>query len=240
MSRTPLPLGLCLELAVRALTRNRLQTTLAMLGMTVGVGAVVTSMALGHGAQQAINDQLRAAGANVILVTAGNYKVKGEDVVVPEGREEAPAVADLMEALKRSVEAVRAGKDPRELREARLPRQQSGRRREPCELENFFPAIDPVVVEQGAGGIAPPDLRGSRRIGSQTLEHFDGVGTVGVEGENDVFPIEKHAECIAHRSLADHHGASGCSFIVPEPDLYLSSRPLLGARLGRGDSEHVI
>jgi putative ABC transport system permease protein len=80
MTSEMLPLRLCLDLAVRALTRNRLQTGLAMLGMTVGVGAVVTSMALGNGAQQAINDQLRAAGANVILVTAGNYKVKGEDV----------------------------------------------------------------------------------------------------------------------------------------------------------------
>jgi putative ABC transport system permease protein len=75
-----LPWRLGLDLAVKALTRNRLQTVLAMLGMTVGVGAVVTSMALGQGAQQAIDDQLRAAGANVILVTAGNYKIKGEDV----------------------------------------------------------------------------------------------------------------------------------------------------------------
>jgi putative ABC transport system permease protein len=80
MTSDRLPLRLCLDLAVKALTRNRLQTALAVLGMTVGVGAVVTSMALGNGAQQAINDQLRAAGANVILVTAGNYKVKGEDV----------------------------------------------------------------------------------------------------------------------------------------------------------------
>jgi putative ABC transport system permease protein len=80
MTSDRLPLRLCLDLAVSALARNRLQTTLAVLGMTVGVGSVVTSMALGNGAQQAINDQLRAAGANVILVTAGNYKVKGEDV----------------------------------------------------------------------------------------------------------------------------------------------------------------
>ena len=52
------------------------------------------------------------------LKAAVRRKVKGEEIVVPEGREEAPAVADLMEALKRSVEAVRAGKDPRELRKA--------------------------------------------------------------------------------------------------------------------------
>jgi putative ABC transport system permease protein len=74
------PLRLCLDLATRALRRNRLQTALAMLGMTVGVGAVVTSMALGQGAQAAIDEQLRAAGANIVVVTAGNYSVKGDEV----------------------------------------------------------------------------------------------------------------------------------------------------------------
>jgi putative ABC transport system permease protein len=75
-----LPLRLCLDLATRALRRNRLQTALAVLGMTVGVGAVVTSMALGQGAQAAIDEQLRAAGANIVVVTAGNYNVKGDEV----------------------------------------------------------------------------------------------------------------------------------------------------------------
>lgn len=65
-----------LLMALQALLRNRVQTVLAMLGMTVGVGALVTSMALGRGAQDAINDQLRAAGANTIVVTAGNYQVQ--------------------------------------------------------------------------------------------------------------------------------------------------------------------
>ena len=65
-----------LLLAYAALLRNRTQAVLAMLGMTVGVGALVTSVALGRGAQDAIADQLRAAGANMIIVTAGNYQVK--------------------------------------------------------------------------------------------------------------------------------------------------------------------
>ncbi|HEX3838664.1 MAG TPA: ABC transporter permease [Steroidobacteraceae bacterium] len=68
-----MPIRHCLTLALGALKRNRLQTTLAIIGMGVGVGALVTSVALGRGAQQAISDQLRAAGANVIVVTAGNY-----------------------------------------------------------------------------------------------------------------------------------------------------------------------
>ena len=68
-----MPIRHCLTLALGALRRNRLQTTLAIIGMGVGVGALVTSVALGRGAQQAIEDQLRAAGANVIVVTAGEH-----------------------------------------------------------------------------------------------------------------------------------------------------------------------
>ncbi len=83
-----LPARHALELSFKALRRNRLQTFLAMLGVTVGVGALVTSIALGRGAQDAIADQLRAAGANVIVITAGNYQVqKPEGTQGPPGHE---------------------------------------------------------------------------------------------------------------------------------------------------------
>lgn len=65
-----------LTLAVQTLRRNKIQGILAMLGVTVGVGALVTSIALGRGAQQAITEQLMAVGANMIVVTAGNYQVE--------------------------------------------------------------------------------------------------------------------------------------------------------------------
>lgn len=65
-----------LTLAAQSLQRNWMQTLLAMLGVTVGVGALVASMALGRGAQEEIKDQLLAAGANMIVVTAGNYQVQ--------------------------------------------------------------------------------------------------------------------------------------------------------------------
>ena len=65
-----------LSLAINALRQNRVQAALAMLGVMVGVGALVTSLALGRGAQAAIRDQLLAAGANMIIITAGNYAVE--------------------------------------------------------------------------------------------------------------------------------------------------------------------
>jgi len=68
-----------LTIALRALSRNKLQTALTTIGMTIGVATVLTMIALGTGAEAAIEQQVRAAGMNLIVVTAGNYKAKTED-----------------------------------------------------------------------------------------------------------------------------------------------------------------
>src|SRR5207245_9931465 len=68
-----------LPVALRALERNTLQTSLTILGMTSGVAAVLTMIALGTGAEAAIEDQVRAAGMNLIMVTAGNDEPKTDD-----------------------------------------------------------------------------------------------------------------------------------------------------------------
>ncbi len=47
--------------------------------MTIGVATVLTMIAMGSGAQTAITDQVRAAGMNLIVITAGNYKQKTEE-----------------------------------------------------------------------------------------------------------------------------------------------------------------
>jgi putative ABC transport system permease protein len=60
-------------IAVRALRKNKLQTALTMTGMTIGVATVLTMIALGTGAEQSIQDQVQAAGMNLIIVTAGNW-----------------------------------------------------------------------------------------------------------------------------------------------------------------------
>jgi len=74
-----MPTRAALAIALRALRRNRLQTSLTIIGMTIGVAAVLTMIAIGTGAEAAIEDQIRAAGMNLIVVTAGNYKVKSTD-----------------------------------------------------------------------------------------------------------------------------------------------------------------
>jgi len=65
-------------IALRSLRRNKLQTGLTMLGMTIGVATVLTMISLGSGAQLAIQDQVKAAGMNMLIVTAGNYQARKE------------------------------------------------------------------------------------------------------------------------------------------------------------------
>jgi putative ABC transport system permease protein len=74
-----MPVTLSLALAVKALRRNGLRSVLTLIGITIGVAAVLTMAAIGNGARASIEDQVVAAGMNIITVVAGNYRMKGED-----------------------------------------------------------------------------------------------------------------------------------------------------------------
>jgi putative ABC transport system permease protein len=65
------------RIALKALGRNKMRTALTMLGMIIGVGAVITMVALGTGAQTVIEEQIRATGTNTITVMAGNFTQGG-------------------------------------------------------------------------------------------------------------------------------------------------------------------
>jgi putative ABC transport system permease protein len=65
------------RVALKALNRNKMRTALTMLGMIIGVGAVITMVALGNGAQAAIEEQIRGAGTNMITIFPGSVTTGG-------------------------------------------------------------------------------------------------------------------------------------------------------------------
>src|SRR5438477_7926741 len=65
------------RIAFKALGRNKMRTALTMLGMIIGVGAVITMVALGTGAQTSIEAQIQSTGTNMIIVAAGNFSQGG-------------------------------------------------------------------------------------------------------------------------------------------------------------------
>jgi len=66
-----------LRIALKALNRNKMRTALTMLGMIIGVAAVITMVALGTGAQSSIEAQIQSAGTNMVMVSAGNFMAGG-------------------------------------------------------------------------------------------------------------------------------------------------------------------
>jgi putative ABC transport system permease protein len=66
-----------LGISVSSLTANPIRTFLTMLGVVIGVACVVSMVAIGAGAQARVADQIRAFGANVLLVNPGAANKNG-------------------------------------------------------------------------------------------------------------------------------------------------------------------
>jgi len=73
------------QIAWRALGRNRLRTGLTMLGVVIGVAAVIAMVALGTGARGSVETSLKSAGTNIIQVSAGNFTRGGESMNIASG-----------------------------------------------------------------------------------------------------------------------------------------------------------
>jgi putative ABC transport system permease protein len=66
-----------IRVALRALARNKLRTILTMLGIIIGVGAVIGTVAIGQGASAQVQQQIQALGDNMIMVFAGSVNTGG-------------------------------------------------------------------------------------------------------------------------------------------------------------------
>ena len=66
-----------LKAAFRALRRNKLRTALTMLGIIIGVGAVIAMVGIGNGAKAQVQARIAALGQNVIMVFAGSINRGG-------------------------------------------------------------------------------------------------------------------------------------------------------------------
>jgi putative ABC transport system permease protein len=60
-----------IRVAGESIRKNKMRTLLTMLGIVIGVGAVIVMVAVGQGAQKSIANQINALGTNLLIVTAG-------------------------------------------------------------------------------------------------------------------------------------------------------------------------
>ncbi|HEX5605427.1 MAG TPA: ABC transporter permease [Candidatus Binatia bacterium] len=108
-----------LRIALRALARNKLRAFLTMLGIIIGVGAVIAMVAIGEGAKSTIRAQIAALGTNVLIVLPGSNVQGGVragfgnvntliDADAKAMSRELPSVAFVSPVLRRQEQVVAA------------------------------------------------------------------------------------------------------------------------------------
>ncbi|MDE2878004.1 MAG: ABC transporter permease [Gemmatimonadota bacterium] len=90
-----------LRVAMDAIRANKLRSFLTMLGIVIGVGAVITMVALGEGAQQQVENQIESLGTNVLTVRPGQGMFRGV-----RGGSNARLTTEDVEAVQRGAPAL--------------------------------------------------------------------------------------------------------------------------------------
>jgi len=92
-----------LRIALAGIAANKLRSGLTILGMTIGVAAVIILVAVGNGSKQAVQARINALGSNVLLVQAfgGRFGPGGGGADVTFTQRDADALSDKFNAPDR-------------------------------------------------------------------------------------------------------------------------------------------
>jgi putative ABC transport system permease protein len=102
-----------LRSALRALASNKLRSMLTMLGIIIGVGAVITMIAVGQGATNRVQEQLKGLGSNVMMVIPGGVTAGGVRLGAQTGQalteEDALAISKDVPEVQVAAPSMRTG-----------------------------------------------------------------------------------------------------------------------------------
>ncbi len=98
-------LAATIRIAMRALARNKMRSLLTMLGIIIGVGAVIAMLAVGQGAREAMQKEIQAMGSNLLFVGSGTVTRNGMRMGWGSTK---TLVYDDMLAIMRECQAVKA------------------------------------------------------------------------------------------------------------------------------------
>jgi putative ABC transport system permease protein len=94
-----------IRVAFRALVRNKMRAALTMLGIIIGVSAVIAMVSIGQGASASVQAQIESIGTNLLFVSAGAQNVGGVRSGTGDSGTNTLTVEDL-DAIKREVPSV--------------------------------------------------------------------------------------------------------------------------------------
>ncbi len=110
---------MALRIALRALRRNKLRSFLTMLGIIIGVGAVIAMVAIGEGAKKRVQEQIAGLGTNLLVVLPGTMTLGGartgsggvQTLVGTDARaimQEIPVVSQASPSLRQVLQVIAA------------------------------------------------------------------------------------------------------------------------------------
>jgi putative ABC transport system permease protein len=108
-----------IKIALRSILKNRMRTLLTMLGIIIGVAAVISMVSIGQGAQHRIQSQIESMGTNLLTVFPGSGRFGGFRQTINKMtledaekiKKEAPAVAKVSAVVRTSVQAIAGTKN---------------------------------------------------------------------------------------------------------------------------------
>ena len=98
-----------LQLALREIRRHLLRSFLTILGIVIGVSAVITMVTLGNGATRAVQDQITSLGTNLLMVRPGQRLGPGSGGAPYFKEADAQAVATQIGGIRAVAPEVRSG-----------------------------------------------------------------------------------------------------------------------------------
>src|SRR3954470_348354 len=95
-----------IRIAFRALARNRTRAALTMLGIIIGVSAVIAMVSIGQGAQASVQAQIENMGTNLLFISASAQNFGGVRTGAGDAGSSNTLTAEDLEAIGREVPSV--------------------------------------------------------------------------------------------------------------------------------------
>ena len=92
-----------IEIAIKALLSNKLRSILTMLGIIIGVGAVIAMVSIGMGVKKNVQDSIASLGSNMLIVQAGAPNVGGVRAAAGSGEN---LKLDDSDAIKKKIKNI--------------------------------------------------------------------------------------------------------------------------------------
>lgn len=94
----------CIKMAFEGMLSNKLRTFLTMLGIIIGVGAVIAMVSLGLGMQEKVKENISSMGSNLLIVMSGGRTANGQRIASGSG---AHLTYDDAKAIEKNVDGIK-------------------------------------------------------------------------------------------------------------------------------------